>query len=77
MKKEIPKETKLYILNEYKQLLPLPNIVPFETSNLIWSMWQNYSGRTDKWRGCASCLRNKIRFFNSEMKKYKDDLETF
>lgn len=37
-------------------------IVSKETGERIWALWQKYTGRTDRWRGCAGCLIAKVKF---------------
>lgn len=41
-----------------------------ETGRAIWDCWLEYSGRTDRFRGCSTCLANKIVKMKKECDKY-------
>lgn len=36
----------------------------------LWECWQEYTGRTDRFRGCSACLVNKIVKLKKECDKY-------
>lgn len=36
----------------------------------LWECWQEFTGRTDRFRGCSACLVNKIVRLKKECDKY-------
>lgn len=51
-------------LVEFAELYKTINtpVVSKEIGERIWTLWQKYTGRTDRWRGCSGCLIAKVRF---------------
>lgn len=70
------KDIKKYILEEFAEIYRGINktIVDRETGELIWSMWQVYVDRTDRWRGCGSCLAGKVKFLKKQCKEFGIDI---
>lgn len=66
------KDIKKYILEEFAELYKGINksVVDHETGEIIWAMWQAYTGRTDRWRGCGACLVSKVRFLKKQCKEF-------
>lgn len=71
------KERKFDILMKYKDIMSKQtrSVVPQAVGAEIWKMWQEYTGRTDRWRGCGACLAGKIKFFNKELKAIEQTIE--
>lgn len=72
MNKRIDDGLKRYILEEFAEIYKgiTTSIVDKETGELIWAIWQAYSGRTDRWRGCGACLAGKVKFLKKQCKEF-------
>lgn len=66
--KEAPKALKRFakIMKEVGH----KSVTNEETGRAIWDCWLEYSGRTDRFRGCSTCLANKIVKMKKECDKY-------
>lgn len=72
MNKKIDDDIKRYILDDFAETYKgiTTSIVDKETGELIWAMWQAYTGRTDRWRGCGACLASKVKFLKKQCKEF-------
>lgn len=60
-------DAKVEALREFAELYNSINttVVSKEVGDRIWTLWQRYTGRTDRWRGCSGCLVGKVRFLKN------------
>ncbi len=67
---EIEKNRKLELLKQFDEIMSKQerSLVEYSVAIQIWKIWQQYTGRTDRWRGCGTCLTSKIRFLTKQSK---------
>lgn len=65
-------DVKLAILKKFAKFIKNNNqtVANEEIGMAIWTMWQEYTGRTDRWRRCGACLIPKIGKLKKECQKY-------
>lgn len=73
VKKPEPVDPKVAILNEFAELMRVHGkhgLVDVAIGEQIWRLWQKFTGRTDKWRRCSSCLIPKCMRLIKECKAH-------
>ena len=71
VKKPEPVSPQIKILNEFAEIMKKygkHGLVDYTIGEQIWKLWQDYTGRTDKWRRCSSCLVPKCMRLIKECK---------
>lgn len=54
-----PVDPKIKVLQEFAEIMKKHGkhgLVDITIGERLWRLWQDYTGRTDKWRRCSSCL---------------------
>lgn len=70
---EKPKDPKIAILEAFASIMRTHGkhgLVKMEIGEELWGLWQKYTGRTDKWRKCGSCLVPKVHKMIDECKRF-------
>lgn len=63
------------VLKEYKEFTESnkKSVVPVETAQMIWNMWQALTGRKQRFNACNACVIAKVKYLNKLLVETKDD----
>lgn len=68
-----PVDPKVAILNEFAELMRVHGkhgLVDVAIGEQLWRLWQKFTGRTDRFRKCSSCLVPKVQRLIRECKAH-------
>ncbi len=67
------KDPKIETLESFAAILRTHGkhgLVSMEIGEQLWNLWQKYTGRTDRWRKCGSCLVPKVHKMINECNRF-------
>lgn len=73
VKKPEPVDPQIAILQAFAAIMKKHGrhgLVKMEIAQELWQLWQKYTGRTDRWRKCSSCVIPKVHRMIKECQKY-------
>lgn len=73
VKKPEPVDPQIAILQAFAAIMKQHGrhgLVKMEIAQELWQLWQKYTGRTDRWRKCSSCVIPKVHRMIKECQKY-------